>query len=99
MEKKSLRDLTFEGSASYRICIRGALDERWSDCLGGMRLSRRRLRDQSITTELLGPLFDQAALLGVLNALYDMHFPIISVTYLEQESGGDAAQETRTDKI
>ena len=93
MEKKVLEDLTFEGPATYRICIRGALDDRWSEYLGGMRLNRRKLRDQLITTELVGPLFDQAALLGVLNALYDMHFPIISVTYLERNLRDDALQK------
>lgn len=46
-------------------------------------------------TELVGQLLDQAALLGILNTLYDLHLPILSVTCLEaqrtpdEESFGD----------
>jgi hypothetical protein len=33
-------------------------------------------------TVLFGPLVDQAALLGVLNALYELGLPLLSVDYL-----------------
>ena len=36
----------------------------------------------SLTT-LSGSLVDQAALYGVLNALYDMHLPLLSVECVE----------------
>jgi hypothetical protein len=36
-------------------------------------------------TTLIGPLVDQAALFGVLNALYDMRMPLISVKCLSVE--------------
>jgi hypothetical protein len=34
-------------------------------------------------TVLSGWLPDQAALLGVLNTLYSLHFPLLSVEYIE----------------
>jgi hypothetical protein len=34
------------------------------------------------TTALRGRLLDQAALLGVLNALYGLHLPLLSVEHL-----------------
>lgn len=77
--------ITFEGSATYRIRVRGTLSDHWSDCLGGMRLTRRELGDHEFITELVGQLRDQAALVGVLNALYDLHLPLLSVTCLEND--------------
>ena len=37
--------------------------------------------EQSVTT-LLGELADQAALAGVLNTLYELHLPVLSVERL-----------------
>ncbi len=34
-------------------------------------------------TILMGRVADQSALIGVLNSLYDMGYPILSVEYLE----------------
>ena len=36
-------------------------------------------------TILIGHLKDQAALSGVLNALYDLHLPVISVELLDEK--------------
>ncbi|MBW1803422.1 MAG: hypothetical protein JRJ85_22160 [Deltaproteobacteria bacterium] len=71
--------------ATYRIEVDGNLAESWSDRLGGMRVTTRKRKDQSTVTTLIGPLRDQAELSGVLNSLYEMHFPILSVKVLEQE--------------
>jgi len=38
--------------------------------------------DGQVETVLQGHLADQAALTGVLNALYELHLPIISAEYL-----------------
>ena len=38
--------------------------------------------DEAPVTTLVGRLVDQAALFGVLNALYDYHYPLLSVEYL-----------------
>ena len=71
--------------ATYCIEVDGNLDESWSDRLGGMRITTRKRKDQSAVTTLIGPLRDQAELSGVLNSLYEMHFPILSVKVLEKE--------------
>lgn len=65
--------------AVYRIRIAGSLDQGWSCRLGGMSLHDSGPRQGRAETLLEGPLPDQAALFGVLNALYDLRLPLISV--------------------
>lgn len=69
--------------AMYEICIRGYLDESWSDRLGGMTILPAEDEPGVNRTILSGELPDQAALFGVLNALYDMRLPVLSVECLE----------------
>lgn len=65
--------------ANYEIHIRGYLDDSWSDRLGGMTILPTEDEIGVTVTTLRGMLPDQAALFGVLNALYDMRFPVLSV--------------------
>jgi hypothetical protein len=68
--------------AKYRIRVKGVLDQSWSGRLGGMTITTNQ-EDESLVTTLTGRLLDQAALLGVLNTLYDYyHAPLLSVEFL-----------------
>jgi len=78
--------LSIDQPAEYRIRIRGELDEQMSDRIGGMRISRQEQEDGLIVTTLEGQLLDQAALFGVLLALYNLRLPLISVECIENES-------------
>ncbi len=69
--------------ATYRICILGTLDKQWSDYCGGMAIEHQIFLDQYPMTILKGRLTDQSALVGVINSLYDMGCPIISVECVE----------------
>ena len=69
--------------AVYRIMIQGILDENLSDYYGGMTIEHEGDPKQYAMTILMGKLADQSALIGVLNALHDIGYPIISVEYLE----------------
>ena len=69
----------------YRISILGTLDKNWSDYCGGMTIEHQNFLDQYPVTILTGHLPDQAALLGVINALYDMGCPLLSVECVETE--------------
>ena len=73
--------------ATYCIEVEGHLDERWSARLGGMRISTRKRADQSTVTMLTGRVRDQAELTGVLNSLYELHLPILTVTNLTEDNG------------
>jgi hypothetical protein len=68
--------------AFYQIRILGHLDESWSDHLSGMNISPVQGTTGSPETLLIGDLADQAALMGVLNTLYDMGFSLVSVEKL-----------------
>ena len=68
----------------YVIRVAGGLDTEWSDRLGGLTIveSGTTGDDAVPIVELTGWLADQAALYGVLNTLYDYHYPLLYVQYL-----------------
>jgi len=76
-------DFKFSSSARYRICVKGFLDESWSERFSGMRISNEVPGRVSPLVELFGPMIDQTELLGVLNSLYEMHLPLVSVELLD----------------
>lgn len=82
-DEQSWKDLKFEAPASYRIRVLGHLDDRWSDRLGGMVLTRAFTKNNRPMTILIGQLNDQAALSGVMNALYGLHLSIFSVELID----------------
>ena len=69
--------------ATYRISILGTLDKNWSDYCGGMTIEHDIVLNQYPMTILTGLLTDQSALIGVINSLYDMGYPILSVECVE----------------
>ncbi len=79
----------FDGPAAYRICVQGRIPVRWSDRLEGMAITVETPGDGPSVTTLEGELSDQASLAGVLNTLYELHLPVLSVECL----GGAARTE------
>ena len=65
--------------ANYRICLMGSLDSSWSDMLGGMALATEQIENQRYVTTLKGEVTDQAALMGVLNLVYDLGMTLLLV--------------------
>jgi hypothetical protein len=63
----------------YRIVVQGLLEERFSDRLAGMGIRANGGPGGGDVTTLVGYLQDQAQLIGVMNALYELHLPILSV--------------------
>jgi hypothetical protein len=74
---------TMHGPAVYEIRVRGRLEATWSDRLEGMRITESRRLDGEMETVLVGRLADQAAFSGVLNTLYELHLPVVSVDCLD----------------
>ena len=74
---------TMGGPANYRIQVRGRLDADWSERLDGMNITHCGTTDGEFVTVLVGRLADQAALSGVLNTLYELHLPVLSVDCLD----------------
>lgn len=75
-------DFGFDTAAIYKIKVIGKIPTNRSDCFSGMSLHYFDCDENTISI-LRGVLPDQAALSGVLNALYDMHFSVLSVKKIE----------------
>jgi hypothetical protein len=75
-------ELTLDTPATYRIRVKGHVDSSWSDRLGGLTITTSSQDDGPTVTTLRGQLLDQAALAGLLSALYNLHLPLLSVEYL-----------------
>ena len=71
--------------ATYRIQVVGRLDESWSSRLGGLTITSTRSDDCQEITSVSGNLIDQAALYGVLMALYDLRLPLLTVEFLGED--------------
>jgi hypothetical protein len=69
--------------AVYRIKIQGILDKNLSDYYGGMTIEHEGDPKHSARSILMGRLADQSALIGVLNSLHDIGYPILSVEYVK----------------
>jgi hypothetical protein len=72
----------FDSPATYRIGVEGRIPAGWRDRLEGMAIAEGSPEAGPPVTTLLGELTDQAALAGVLNALYELHLAVISVERL-----------------
>jgi len=68
--------------ATYRICVRGRIASSRIDLFEGMSIHPELHEEGPTITTLEGELLDQAALAGVLNTLYTMQLPVLSVECL-----------------
>jgi hypothetical protein len=71
--------LSLADPAMYRICVQGVIGPSWSEDFAGFTISGQRLDDPSAMSCLQGRVQDQAELLGVLNRLYGLGLPLLSV--------------------
>jgi hypothetical protein len=78
----SSNQLLFDRPCRYRIRVQGQLSASWSSRLGDLVIIVKQPTSQPPVTTLTGEVRDQAALLGVLNALYDMGCPLLKVERL-----------------
>ena len=78
------KDIGFEYPLVYTIRVIGHLEKSWSKRLSGLNIqpSNATLANGKEISTLTGELIDQAALLGVLNALYNLRLTIWSVECL-----------------
>ena len=82
----------FDVPAMYRIRIKGYLDDSWSDRLGGMEIKVIEQAEDAPETILVGWLPDQAALCGVLNALYNLNLALLSVEQVGVQEGQEGKE-------
>lgn len=66
-------------AATYQILIAGILPESWAPFLYHLEFFQEDVLEDAPVTWLVGELPDQAALVGVLNRLYDLGFSLLRV--------------------
>ena len=82
MDNHTNKPLAIDDAGVYRIEVQGILDRTWQDCLGGMQIQVEYGHHGAAVTTLAGPVIDQAALSGILNLVYDLGMPLLSVAYI-----------------
>jgi len=74
-----ISEFRFNKPAIYQIKVKGDISELWSHRLAGMQITiEKGLNDDNISI-LIGRMADQSELSGVLNSLFELHLPVISV--------------------
>jgi hypothetical protein len=62
-------------STVYQICVKGYLEEEWSDWFDGMAITHL----ENGETALTGPIVDQPALFGLLFKVSSLNITLLSV--------------------
>ncbi len=75
--------LGMQRPSAYSIHVEGWIADRWKDWFDGMAITLEGSIDIQATSTLQGVVADQAALLGVLQKLYDLGFPLLRVERLQ----------------
>ena len=73
----------------YRIRVSGAVNEQWFAYYDTMIIEEEYGEGIRPLTTLTGQVPDQAALIGMLNLLYDMHCPLLSLECFTPEESND----------
>jgi hypothetical protein len=91
--------LTMSGPAEYRICVQGAIERSWTDLFAGMKVAYRNVASPGALTVLTGDVLDQAELIGLLNRLYGLGLPLVSVQWRRRKVGGAVSRRARTGPV
>ena len=79
-------ELTLLKPATYRISVQGAISRDWTDYFRTLSVSTASPIDRRPVTTLTGQVADQAALVGLINALYGLGLPLLSVECLSSKA-------------
>ncbi len=74
-----IRFLKYSSPAYIQIEVKGELDKKLSEYLGGLEIKWKTYKNEIRISQLEGEISDQSSLLGVLNSLYNMRFPLIKL--------------------
>lgn len=84
MDKERVRPLSCSSAARYRIEVQGALGDSWSEMFGGAEMHTiESPASASIRTVLTAVIQDQSALAGILNYVFMLRVPLLSVQCLK----------------
>ena len=77
--KRDHENNDFATSNHFKIAVKGKIDKSLSEIIGGMSISYDTINSNTISC-LEGEFVDQAELIGILNTLYNLQFPIVNVS-------------------
>ncbi|MCB0198081.1 MAG: hypothetical protein KDJ65_39430 [Anaerolineae bacterium] len=77
-----LPPINLDDPAQYRICAQGRFSPGWLEMLSGEWAIAADSTSQPGATILVGQVVDQAALIGVLEQLYSLGLPLLSIECL-----------------
>jgi len=80
-------------SLTYEIQLQGLISQRWIDWFGNMQVTAEQSLAQEPLTTVIVDVVDQSALLGLLQKLHNLGYPLLQVT-----RRGDTSQEEGSDK-
>lgn len=92
MNKSARKRIVYDTPAIYQIKVNGRIDLTWSDCLEGMKIHLASVDAAPPVTILEGELRDQASLVGVINTVFELHLPLISVIRLDGPAPAEQIQ-------
>ena len=78
--------------AHYRIYVTGVVASSWVERYLGMTSALVELKDEPDQTVLAGEIADQAALIGVINALYHKGHTVVSVKRIHSDTDPHLAE-------
>lgn len=85
--------LHLDDAAHYRIYVQGLFEASWLDMLSGVWVIASRQPVGKGITILLGEVADQAALMGVLEQLYSLGFPLLLIEHLAGDQAVSSEKE------
>lgn len=78
-------EISFSKPAVYQIKVAGEISQDLSELLMGMEIVREGGEGKKMISLIIGEIRDQAALAGLLNMLYEMHYVILSLEMIKNE--------------
>ena len=87
--------LHLDHPAHYRICAQGLFEACWLDMLSGIWVICDHPPGGKGVTLLIGKVADQAALVGVIEQLYSLGFPLLLVEYVAGSAAATREKEQR----
>ena len=78
--------------AAYRICVTGCLEDDYAQRYWGMTARSFQQEGKPEQTVLVGKVADQAALVGIMNALYNMGYAVLTVERINPQTDGSAEE-------
>ncbi|MES0361798.1 MAG: hypothetical protein ABUK20_12835 [Anaerolineales bacterium] len=78
------KDLASIEPSRYQIIVSGELNQSWSEWFDGIEIHPELTKTGEAITVLSGGFYDQSALRGMLNKIWDLRLTLIAVEKLDR---------------